>query len=157
MFTGENIRATFSTPTELVVIQTPRVHSPFSIRLLRLIGLALLIAAVSACSVSGGESPSSSGEVVFSADVDGNIDIYKTDNETDSLVRITSAEGDDYLPAWSPNNRSIAFLSDRNGTPAVWVYNVEGETKRQLSGSEISIASYRWAPGSKRIAVEVVN
>ena len=39
---------------------------------------------------------------------------------------ITTDPGSDIGPAWSPDSTQIAFVSDRSGTPAVYVIGVDG-------------------------------
>ena len=120
------------------------------------IGLMLLAPAVSSCALEGSGS-TASVEVVFSADVDGNTDIYKTDEETGKPVRLTTASGRDYSPAWSPDGKKIAFLSDRNGGASLWVIDVVAGSKKQASETDLMIEKFRWAPDSDRIAVEIVE
>ena len=124
----------------------------FSTRWIAAVGLALLVLALSGCALKGSEV--ATGGVVFSADSNDNVDIYKIDDETGQPVRLTSANGRDFAPAWSPNKKTIAFLSDRNGTPSLWVMDLSGESKRQISVADRTVESFRWAPDSKRIGAE---
>jgi TolB protein len=114
----------------------------------------LIALIVSAC---GGDSRSGSADVVYSAEVEGNIDVFKLGEEFENAVRLTSATGDDFAPAWSPNKETIAFLSDRNGTPALWVMDAAGDSKRQVSAAGVEVATFRWSPDSTRIGIEIVS
>jgi Tol biopolymer transport system component len=42
-------------------------------------------------------------------------------------------EGDNGLPTWSPDGRSIAFVTNRSGSWALWVMNFDGSSQRQLA------------------------
>ncbi|MDH4136390.1 MAG: hypothetical protein OEW09_06700, partial [Anaerolineae bacterium] len=44
----------------------------------------------------------------------------------------TDNNANDGLPAWSPDGRSIALLSDRDGAWAIWVMNADGSNQRKL-------------------------
>jgi TolB protein len=44
----------------------------------------------------------------------------------------------DPAPAWSPDGRRIAFVSDRNGTFEVYVMNADGSGQRRLTRDEAS-------------------
>lgn len=127
-----------------------RISSPgFSL------GLILLIVGLTACGGDG--SSAGRGEVVFTAIADGNADIYRVDDESGIPVRLTSAGGEDFSPAWSPKKEMIAFLSRRNGAPALWVMDWNGESKRQISDQGMEIKHFRWAPDSKSIGLEIAT
>jgi len=136
------------------------LFSGFPVFMTRVLGLILLVAVVPlfalGCALEGSGSIAVV-EVVFSAEVDGNTDVYKTDEETGKPVRLTRAEGRDYSPAWSHDGKKIAFLSDRNGEVSLWVLDVEDSAKRQASETGMTVVGFRWAPDSNRVAVEIVE
>lgn len=119
------------------------------------LGLALLVVGLTACGGSG--SNAAKGEMVFAAISSGNTDIYRVDDESGAPVRLTNATGEDFAPAWSPRKDMIAFLSSRNGAPALWLMDWNGESKRQISEPGAVINDFRWAPDSKGIGMEVAN
>jgi Tol biopolymer transport system component len=53
--------------------------------------------------------------MVFHAHAEDAIDIFKVDASGKERTRLTNAPGFDQSPAWSPDSRKIAFVSDRNG------------------------------------------
>jgi Tol biopolymer transport system component len=119
---------------------------------------ALLVAAlvvISGCGLGGGSSDSE--DVVFSVDVEDNIDVYRLDSETNDSVRLTTSAGSDLAPGWSPNKEQIAFISDRNGVSALWLMDSVGESKRQVTEPGIDVVDFRWSPDSVRIAVETIG
>jgi TolB protein len=111
--------------------------------------------ALTACGDGG--SKANRSEVVFAAIANGNTDIYRVDDESGAPIRLTNAAGDDFAPAWSPKKDSIAFLSSRNGAPALWFMDWNGESKRQISEAGTVINDFRWAPDSKSIGIEIAN
>jgi len=130
-----------------------KTSSTFPIRLVVLTWLVLLVVIAAGC----GDSASDSADAVFSADVNGNVDIYKISADSDDPIRLTTAVGIDFAPAWSPNKDQIAFMSDRNGGTALWVMDSEGESKRLVTSPDTVLAAFRWSPDSTRIGLEVVN
>ena len=126
-----------------------------SIRLMLLMGLLLLALTISSCALSGSEAGSSS--ILFSAGAGDEVDIYSVDGETGDPVRLTSADGNDLAPAWSPNNSKIGFLSERNGNSALWVMDSLGDSKIQISDAGVEVVDFRWSPDSLKIGVEVVD
>ena len=62
----------------------------------------------------------------------GNWDIYVVNSDGAGLKTLTPDASNEGLPAWSPDGRSIAFLSDRNGTWGLWVMDADGSNQYQL-------------------------
>ena len=62
----------------------------------------------------------------------GNWEIYVMDVDGSDLKRLTSNSTIDGLPTWSPDGRSIAFVSNQGGTWGVWVMNADGSGRRKL-------------------------
>jgi tricorn protease len=63
--------------------------------------------------------------------------------------RLTDHLAWDYLPRFSPDGASIAFVSDRSGNPDVWVIPAAGGTARQVttfSGSDVLCG---WTPDGR--------
>lgn len=57
-------------------------------------------------------------------------------------------------PRWSPDGRWISFISDRTGSPELWLWSVESGTPRRLTGlGGRLIGSYSWSPDGRRIAL----
>jgi Tol biopolymer transport system component len=48
------------------------------------------------------------------------------------LKRLTENGAQDGLPTFSPDGKSIAFVSNRGGPWAIWVMNVDGSGQRKL-------------------------
>jgi dipeptidyl aminopeptidase/acylaminoacyl peptidase len=60
--------------------------------------------------------------------------------------QITSGEHHDMMPRWSPDGRTLAFLSDRAGTVQVYLLPMDGGEARQLSKLAQGVSEYRWRP-----------
>ena len=144
-----------------VEMNIPKVTNTVSVffggttHLMFVMGLLLLALTISGCALSGSESGSSS--IVFSAGAGDDVDIYSIDGETGDPVRLTSADGNDFAPAWSPYNSKIAFLSERNGDSALWVMDSLGDSKIQISDAGVEVVDFRWSPDSLKIGVEIVE
>ena len=56
-------------------------------------------------------------------------------------------------PRWSPDGRWISYVSDRSGTPEIWLWSVEeGEALRLTGNGGRLIKGYSWSPDGRRIA-----
>jgi TolB protein len=74
----------------------------------------------------------------------------------------------DYTPAWSPDGARVAFISDRDGTPALFLMNADGSGVRRLSdlpgehalAAVVNIAENGhspWSPDGTRIVFRTVE
>ncbi|MCD6068065.1 MAG: peptidase [Bacteroidetes bacterium] len=60
-------------------------------------------------------------------------DIYKVNATGGTATPLTLSEGHDFMPVWSPDGKSIAFASDRNGNYDVYVMPATGGTAKRLT------------------------
>jgi dipeptidyl aminopeptidase/acylaminoacyl peptidase len=77
----------------------------------------------------------------------------------DGSERVQLTRGDvarNTHPRWSPDGRSIAFLSDRetdvDGTQ-VWIFSRTGGEPRQVTSMKGDVSDFAWAPDSQRLAL----
>ena len=68
---------------------------------------------------------------------------------------LTQGNWRDSVPAWSPDGKRIAFLSDRSGTRQIHVMWVDSHEASQLTHIERAPANLRWSPDGKSIAFTV--
>lgn len=54
----------------------------------------------------------------------------------DRDIMLTDYIGTEYDPVWSPDGRSIAFVSNHTGNDEIWVMDSEGGSHRQLTSNE---------------------
>ena len=59
--------------------------------------------------------------------------------------------GRDTSPQWSPDGRSIAFLSGRSGKNQVWVLDLAGGEALQLTDMPKGVGDMRWSPDGTSI------
>ena len=55
-------------------------------------------------------------------------------------------------PAWSPDGRKLAFVSDRDGNSEVYVMNANGSGQRNLTRNPAFDADPAWSPDGRKIA-----
>ena len=86
---------------------------------------------------------------------DGNWEIYLVSSDGSGLKRLTHNSSNDGLPTWSPDGRTIAFISDEGGTWALWTVSLNGANRRKLfdlggpgQAPDWQHERISWGPGS---------
>ena len=62
------------------------------------------------------------------------------------------AERQNYLPAWSPDGSKLAFWSNRDGNPEIYVVNRDGTGMRRLTNHPENDSTPTWSPTGNQIA-----
>ncbi len=87
--------------------------------------------------------------VYTSGDETRHINLREKDSPT---VQVTTGPSDNHSPRISPDGDLIAFVSDRDGNPDVYVMDRSGENIRKIS-HEVGVVSHpRWSPDGEQIA-----
>ena len=66
--------------------------------------------------------------------------------------RLTTAPGTNNQPRWSPDGKTIAFVSSRGGSSQVWLLPLSGGEARQLTKLPIDVSGPAWSPQGDKIA-----
>jgi TolB protein len=92
--------------------------------------------------------------VVFASSRDGDSEIYKLDLATKKPTRLTAFHRDDWSPRVSPDRKTIAFLSDREGPPRIFLVNADGTQLRRFTASSDTSEEDdpTWSPDGASIA-----
>lgn len=69
-----------------------------------------------------------------------------------TAVQFTRGPKSDSQPAWSPDGRTLAFVSDRGGERQIWLIDRFGGEARQLTTMRNGAANPVWSPDGQRIA-----
>jgi TolB protein len=112
-------------------------------------------------------NPVAGERIAFFSDRDGDDEIYVMDRDGQRVEQLTHNSGpearepDDFLPAWSPDGRSIAFVSTRDqpgqampsgDEPApeeIYVMDADGGKEKRLTSNSDSDVSPDWTPDGK--------
>jgi TolB protein len=82
----------------------------------------------------------------------GNSDIMTLDLGSGRARRLTDGHGINTEPTWNPNGNQIAFTSDREGGPQVFLMQDDGSNLRRLTGEGSYNASPAWSPNGAMVA-----
>jgi len=66
--------------------------------------------------------------------------------------RLTNAPAADTSPRWSPDAKSIAFISDRGGSSQVWSIDPSGGEARRVTDLPVDVDNVQWSPDGTRLA-----
>jgi len=88
-----------------------------------------------------------SDEVVYS--MAGSLWRQRLDSQT--AVQLTDGPGYDYQPDWSPDGKSIIYVSYQKDAMELWLLDVaSGKTAQLTNGGAVNMEA-RWSPDGKRI------
>ncbi|HVP90859.1 MAG TPA: hypothetical protein VMS75_06540 [Terriglobales bacterium] len=98
-----------------------------------------------------GEKPVFATRIVFVSNRDGNDEIYMMDYDGANQTRITFNKVKDYMPAWSPDQRTIAYTSYKRGNADLYLRNIY-EGKETLIASKGTSYAAAFSPDGKKLA-----
>jgi len=85
-------------------------------------------------------------------DNSSNSDIYLVPVQGRDVWRFIRSDASDYSPCWSPDGAHLAFVSDRNGKPQIWVIPTDGGEARCVSDIPTGASHPLWSPDGGTIA-----
>ncbi len=71
--------------------------------------------------------------------------------------QLTSARKSSSQPAWSPDGKWLAFISDRDGKRQLYRIAVDGGEAERLTNGDDGVNAFAWAPDSERIAFTMTD
>ena len=98
------------------------------------------------------------GRVVFvrrTTDLEANrgrTDLWLVGLDGRDLRPLTSHEANDTNPRWSPDGKTIWFLSTRSGSSQIWRIAVDGGEAIQVTRFPVEVTSFALAPDGARLA-----
>jgi dipeptidyl aminopeptidase/acylaminoacyl peptidase len=88
-------------------------------------------------------------------------DIYIADVKTNETRNLTEGKADNWSPAWSPDGRYLAFLSDRDadGQARLWTWDAETDRIKKVLEAPVRLWGPQelvWIPDSHKVLVTIV-
>ena len=78
-------------------------------------------------------------------------DIYKVSVQGGNVVQLTTQDSYECNPIWSPDSKSIAFASDRNGNFDIFVMPANGGSAKKLTSNSVSELPSAFTPDGKHV------
>src|SRR5437667_3583405 len=79
--------------------------------------------------------------------------IWLAEVATGANHQLTQGPGSDRSPRWSPDGKTLAFLSTRQNGPQVWVLDLTGGEARRVSNLSEGAGELYWLPDGKVVLV----
>jgi dipeptidyl aminopeptidase/acylaminoacyl peptidase len=78
-------------------------------------------------------------------------DVWVTDTATGKTRSLTGDRGSNWAATWSPDGRLLAFLSDRDGTAGLWVWERATQTLRRIGDVVVRGVLLEWSRDGTRL------
>jgi dipeptidyl aminopeptidase/acylaminoacyl peptidase len=75
-----------------------------------------------------------------------NSDIYSVGMDGKNVIKLTDSPKSDNNPRWSPDGKTIAFVSSRDNGPQLWFMNPDGSQQRKITNLSSGVSGVEWSP-----------
>ena len=97
------------------------------------------------------------GTIILALDEGGNTHLFAYQPQSLPLTRLTGGPWDDITPALSPDGRSVAFASNRNGYWDLYLLNLQDGSLTRLTDSLEYDGAPSWSPDGIWLAYETYH
>ncbi|HTO75828.1 MAG TPA: prolyl oligopeptidase family serine peptidase [Thermoanaerobaculia bacterium] len=86
-------------------------------------------------------------------------DVWVADTATADARNLTDGKGSSWAPHWSPDGRTLAFYSDRDGAARLWSWSAASGELRRVSDAIVrpwGASAMAWTPDGRSLVLPVV-
>ena len=116
------------------------------------VAAATALAAVVGAPIHAGAAtgPGGNGRIVFERESHDVVQIFKMAPNGAAGSQLTTV-GQNYAPSWSPNGRTVAFVSERNGGSQLFLMGANGTDQRVIDTGGACVSYPSWSPDGRRL------
>lgn len=78
-------------------------------------------------------------------------EIFMANRDGSNLVQLTHNEAEDWHPEVAPNDKQVAFMSDRTGVHQIYTMDIDGSNQRQLTDEAYDCWYPSWSPDGSQL------
>ena len=79
--------------------------------------------------------------------------VWMLDVASGTVRQLTHSDKTESAARWSPDGRTLAFISDRDGAPGLYLLPLDGGEGARLVDSKEAVSAFRWSPDGRQIAL----
>ena len=79
-------------------------------------------------------------------------EIWLADTATGKLLQLTNAKKSSMSPAWTPDGKRLAFISDRTDKRQIYLISLAGGEAEVLTSGDEGVGGFSWSPNGQQIA-----
>ena len=83
--------------------------------------------------------------------------IWISDIDGSNTKQLTTGDKNNSNPKWSPDNKSIAFTSSRDGKNNVYILPIAGGEAEKITDAKAGVSEFEWSNDGNKIAVLVAE
>ncbi len=76
-------------------------------------------------------------------------DIYLFDKQQEAIINVTNGTGTSYNPVFSPDSKTLYFLSTRGGSSQIYAFDLKSEQTKKISNLPVGIDNLKISPDGK--------
>lgn len=85
-------------------------------------------------------------------------DVFSIPKENGPYLNLTRSDSHERMATWSPDGKTVAYVSDASGEEEIWLVNADGSHPRQLThDNERRFYGLNWSPNGQQLATSDHN
>lgn len=91
------------------------------------------------------------GRIAFTVEQKTSRSIFLLDIDLKRVTPLIEGPGENWYPSWSPDGTALAFTSDRDGNPEIYVSLFDGTEQQRITQNETPDDNATWWPSGSKV------